>query len=203
VAPGYDVAALASRIGRRLGLSGDELHDLETVAHLRDVGNIAIPSAVLTRSGGLPGHEWEFIRLHTTIGERLLATNFEMEHVARLVRSSHERWDGSGYPDGLAGDTIPLASRIVFVCSAFADMTTARPHRVARDVPEALRELERGAGTQFDPNVVKAFRSEFNSPEDLEVSLTPPAWERAPEVVSGREVEAMRNGRGLGPAAHT
>jgi HD-GYP domain-containing protein (c-di-GMP phosphodiesterase class II) len=158
---------------------------------------------VLTRSGGLPGHEWEFIRLHTTIGERLLATNFEMEHVARLVRSSHERWDGSGYPDGLAGETIPLASRIVFVCSAFADMTTARPHRVARDVPEALKELERGAGTQFDPEVVEAFRSEFSSPEDLEVSLMPPAWERAPEVPSGREVQAMRNGRGLGPTAHS
>jgi GGDEF domain-containing protein len=202
VAPGYDVAALAARIGRRLGLTADALHELETVAHLRDVGNIAIPSAVLTRAGGLPGHEWEFIRLHTTIGERLLATNFEMEHVARLVRSSHERWDGSGYPDGLAGEAIPLASRIVFVCSAFADMTTARPHRVARDVPEALRELERGAGTQFDPTVVDAFRSEFNGPEDLEVSLTPPAWERAPDVLSGREVQAVRNGRGLGPATH-
>ncbi|MGZ6614509.1 MAG: HD domain-containing phosphohydrolase [Solirubrobacteraceae bacterium] len=202
VAPGYDVAALAARIGRRLGVTEDALHDLETVGHLRDVGNIAIPGAVLTRAGGLPGHEWEFIRLHTTIGERLLATNFEMEHVARLVRSSHERWDGSGYPDGLAGEAIPLASRIVFVCSAFADMTTARPHRVARDVAEALRELERGAGTQFDPNVVEAFRSEFSGPEDLEVSLTPPAWERAPDVSSGREVQAVRNGRGLGPAAH-
>ena len=202
VAPGYDVAALAARIGRRLGLTEDALHDLETVAHLRDVGNIAIPGAVLTRAGGLPGHEWEFIRLHTTIGERLLATNFEMEHVARLVRSSHERWDGSGYPDGAAGEAIPLASRIVFVCSAFADMTTARPHRVARDVAEALRELERGAGTQFDPTVVEAFRSEFSRPEDLEVSLTPPAWERAPDVASGREVQAVRNGRGLGPATH-
>jgi GGDEF domain-containing protein len=202
VAPGYDVAALAARIGRRLGMSDDELHELETVGHLRDVGNIAIPRAVLTRSGGLPGHEWEFIRLHTTIGERLLATNFEMEDVARLVRSSHERWDGSGYPDGLAREAIPLASRIVFVCSAFADMTTARPHRVARDVPEALRELERGAGTQFDPDLVAAFRSEFSSPADLEVSITPPAWERAADVASGREVQAVRNGRGLGATAH-
>jgi diguanylate cyclase (GGDEF)-like protein len=184
VAPGYDVAALASRIGQRLGLSGDGLHDVETVAHLRDVGNIAIPSAVLTRSGGLPGHEWEFIRLHTTIGERLLATNFEMEHVSRLVRSSHERWDGSGYPDGLAGEQIPLASRIVFVCSAFADMTTARPHRVARDVASALRELERGAETQFDPKVVEAFRDEYATAADLEASRTPPAWERAEDVSS-------------------
>jgi HD-GYP domain-containing protein (c-di-GMP phosphodiesterase class II) len=185
VAAGYDVAALAMRIGRRLEISDDSLHDLETVAHLRDVGNIAIPSAVLTRSGRLPGHEWEFIRLHTTIGERLLATNFEMERVARLVRSSHERWDGSGYPDGLAGEAIPLGSRIVFVCSAFADMTTARPHRVARDVPTALRELERGAGSQFDPQVVEAFRSEFATVADLERPLAPPAWEPAAREDSG------------------
>ena len=182
VAAGYDVAALATRIGKRLDLSEDALHDLETVAHLRDVGNIAIPGAVLTRSGRLPGHEWEFIRLHTTIGERLLATNFEMERTARLVRSSHERWDGSGYPDGLAGETIPLASRIVFVCSAFADMTTARPHRVARDVPTALRELERGAGTQFDPRVVEAFRSEFATIADLDAARDNPSWDRGSEA---------------------
>ena len=149
VAPGYDVAALALRVGRRLGMSQAALQDLDATARLRDVGNIAIPAAVLTRSGGLPGHEWEFIRLHTMIGERLLATNFEMEHIASLVRSSHERWDGDGYPDGLAGEQTPLAARIVFVCSAFADMTTARPHRVARDTTSALRELERAPETSL------------------------------------------------------
>jgi two-component system cell cycle response regulator len=202
VAPGYDVAALAVHIGSRLGISAEALNDLETVAHLRDVGNIAIPSAVLTRSGGLPGHEWEFIRLHTTIGERLLATNFEMERVAKLVRSTHERWDGSGYPDGLAGEAIPLASRIVFVCSAFADMTTDRPHRVARDVAAALRELQRGAGTQFDPHVVEAFRNEFVSAADLEAPLAAPAWETAPQDLSARQVQTVRHGRGLGPTAH-
>ncbi|HEY1508593.1 MAG TPA: HD domain-containing phosphohydrolase [Solirubrobacteraceae bacterium] len=191
VAPGYDVAALALRVGQRLGMSHAALQDLDATARLRDVGNIAIPAAVLTRSGGLPGHEWEFIRLHTMIGERLLATNFEMEHIARLVRSSHERWDGGGYPDGLAGEQTPLAARIVFVCSAFADMTTARPHRIARDTTSALRELERGAGNQFDPEVVRAFREEFTSPGDLDELIEN----------SARQVQTVRDSRRLGPAA--
>jgi diguanylate cyclase (GGDEF)-like protein len=191
VAPGYDVAALALRVGRRLGISDAALTDLDATARLRDVGNIAIPAAVLTRSGGLPGHEWEFIRLHTMIGERLLATNFEMEDIARLVRSTHERWDGAGYPDGLAGEQSPLAARIVFVCSAFADMTTARPHRVARDATSALRELERGAASQFDPEIVRAFRDEFASPADLEALIDS----------SARQVQTVRDGRRLGPAA--
>jgi diguanylate cyclase (GGDEF)-like protein len=161
VRPRYDVGALATRIGRRLGVPIGELDDLEAAARLRDVGNMAVPTAVLTHAGELPGQEWEFIRLHTIVGERLLATNFGMEKVARLVRSSHERWDGSGYPDGLSGHEIPLGSRIVFVCSAFQDMTSERPHRPALEAGAALEELERGAGSQFDPEIVRTFREEF------------------------------------------
>ncbi len=167
VRPRYDVAALATRIGRRMGVTVDQLDDLEAAAHLRDVGNMAVPSAVLSHAGELPGHEWEFIRLHTIVGERLLAANFGMEAVARLVRSSHERWDGSGYPDGLSGEQIPLGSRIVFVCSAFQDMTSARPHRPAMDAAGALAELERGAGTQFDPAIVGAFQEELAASRSL------------------------------------
>jgi two-component system, cell cycle response regulator len=98
--------------------------------------------------------------LHTLVGERLLAGGLGMEAVARLVRSSHERWDGSGYPDGLSGERIPIGSRILFVCTAYHDMTTDRPHHGALEAADALAQLERGAGTQFDPEVVRAFREE-------------------------------------------
>jgi two-component system cell cycle response regulator len=164
--PRFDVTTLATRIGRRMDVPSAQLEDLEAAAHLRDVGNMALPAAVLSRPGRLPGHEWEFIKLHTIVGERLLAVNFGMEAVAKLVRSSHERWDGSGYPDGLEAERIPLGSRILFVCSAFQDMTSARPHRRARTTEEALVELELGAATQFDPDVIRAFAQEFAVADD-------------------------------------
>jgi response regulator RpfG family c-di-GMP phosphodiesterase len=167
VRPRYDVAELATRIGRRIGVAIGDLDDLEAAAHLRDVGNMAVPSAVLSHVGELPGQEWAFIRLHTIVGERLLAANFGMEAVAKLVRSSHERWDGSGYPEGLSGTEIPLGARIVFVCSAFQDMTSERPHRPAMSASEALAELENGAGSQFDPEVVRAFGEEFAASPSL------------------------------------
>ena len=129
--------------------------------HLCDVGNVAVPRAVLGYPGKITGPEWQFIHLHTLVGERLIAGPLGMEPVARLVRHSHERWDSAGYPDGLAGLQIPLGSRIVFVCSAFHDMTSDRPHRAAFEPTDALTQLERGAGTQFDPNVVSTFREEF------------------------------------------
>jgi HD-GYP domain-containing protein (c-di-GMP phosphodiesterase class II) len=94
-----------------------------------------------------------------------------MEKVARLVRHSHERWDGAGYPDGLAGEAIPLGSRIVFVCSAFHDMTSDRPHRAALDPLDALAQLQRGAGTQFDPTVVAAFCDQFAGASAIETAL--------------------------------
>lgn len=175
VGPRYDVAGLAVRIGRRMGVPVQQLKNLEAAAHLRDVGNMAVPSAVLSRAGELPGHEWEFILLHTVVGERLLAANFGMEEVAKLVRSSHERWDGSGYPDGLRAQQIPLGSRIVFVCSAFEDMTSERPHRPAMIPSAALAELRRGAGSQFDPKVVQAFEAAFAAmPPTSSGKLIPP-----------------------------
>jgi response regulator RpfG family c-di-GMP phosphodiesterase len=164
--PRYQVAEVAARIGRRMGLQGSELEELEAAAHLRDVGNMALPSAVLGREGELEGPEWDFVRLHTIIGERLLAANFGMESVARLVRSSHERWDGEGYPDRLSGEEIPLGARILFVCSAFQDMTSERAHRPAYSATDALTNLALGAGTQFDPEVVVAFQDEFAPPEE-------------------------------------
>jgi GGDEF domain-containing protein len=156
-----DVAALATSIAHRLGVPEAEIEDVENAMHLCDVGNVAVPRAVLSYPGKITGPEWQFIHLHTLVGARLLAGPLGMESVARLVRHSHERWDGEGYPDGLAGEAIPLGSRIVFVCSAFHDMTSERPHHAALAPADALAQLERGAGAQFDPAVVEAFRAEF------------------------------------------
>jgi two-component system, cell cycle response regulator len=156
-----DVAALAVAIARELGVPEGEIEHVASAMHLCDVGNVAIPRAVLGYPGKITGPEWQFIHLHTLVGERLLAGPLGMEPVARLVRHSHERWDGLGYPDGLAGEAIPLGSRIVFVCSAFHDMTSDRPHHAALDPLDALAQLQRGAGTQFDPAVVRAFCQQF------------------------------------------
>jgi two-component system, cell cycle response regulator len=156
-----DVAALAAATARRLGVPEAEIARIENAMHFCDVGNVAVPRTVLGYPGKITGPEWQFIHLHTLVGERLLAGPLEMENIARLVRHSHERWDGAGYPDALAGEAIPLGSRIVFVCSAFHDMTSDRPHHAALDPADALAQLERGAGAQFDPSVVRAFAAEF------------------------------------------
>lgn len=157
----HDVIELATAIATELGVPEGQLGRVADAIELCDIGNIAVPRAVLGYPGKITGPEWQFIHLHTLVGERLLAGPLGMEPVARLVRHSHERWDGLGYPDGLAGPAIPLVSRIVFVCSAFHDMTSDRPHHAALDPLDALAQLERGAGTQFDPDVVRAFCQQF------------------------------------------
>jgi diguanylate cyclase (GGDEF)-like protein len=156
-----DVATLATGIARRLDVPEADIETIERAMHLCDVGNVAVPGAVLGYPGKINGPEWQFILLHTLVGERLLAGPLGMDPVARLVRHSHERWDGLGYPDELAGNAIPLGSRIVFVCSAFHDMTSDRPHHAALEPADALAQLKRGAGSQFDPKVVDAFYAEF------------------------------------------
>ena len=165
----YDVAELSISVGQCLGLAGEELDHLECAAALRDVGMMSVPDAVVHAPGRLTDEDWRFVGLHTLVGERLLRSNFGMDGVAGVVRSSHERWDGGGYPDGLAGEEIPLASRIVFVCSAFQDMTTQRAHRPALTADQAVRELERCAGSQFDPAVVAAFVGAFGERTDAPV----------------------------------
>jgi two-component system cell cycle response regulator len=150
-------ADLALMVGRELGMLGDELDDVAQAAELHDVGKIAIPDAILQKAGPLDETEWGFMRRHTIIGERILLAAPALRSVARLVRSTHERWDGDGYPDRLAGDEIPLGSRVVAVCDAFDAMTSNRPYRTRIEQPAALAELRRCAGSQFDPEVVEAF----------------------------------------------
>ena len=128
-------------------------------AELRDVGKIAVPDAILDKPGPLDPVEWSFMRRHPLIGERILLEAPALRPVARLVRSSHERWDGGGYPDGLREDEIPLGARVVAVCDAFEAMTTERPYRQPIGDEDAILEMRRCAGTQFDPTVVEAFLS--------------------------------------------
>jgi HD-GYP domain-containing protein (c-di-GMP phosphodiesterase class II) len=144
-------ADLALSVARRLGLTGEELEQVRRAAELRDVGTIAIPDEILLKAGPLDDEEWAFIRRHTEIGQRILSAAPALLEIGKIVRSTHERWDGLGYPDGLAEETIPLGSRIVSVCDAFVAMTSDRPYRVRRTTSEALAELRRNAGTQFDP----------------------------------------------------
>jgi diguanylate cyclase (GGDEF)-like protein len=152
-----DVAELAEAVGRELGLDEEALTDVRRAATLHDIGKIAIPDAILHAPRALTSDEWQYMRRHTIIGQRIINAAPGLSRVAGLVRSSHERYDGAGYPDNLVGDEIPLASRIVAVCDAYDAMVTDRAYRAARPADEALAELERCAGTQFDPRVVAAF----------------------------------------------
>ena len=151
------VADLAEETALRLQLGHDEVEQVRHAAELHDVGKVAVPDAILTKPGALDDGEWAFIRRHTLIGERIIGAAPALIRAAALVRHSHERWDGKGYPDALTGPEIPLGARIVAVADAFNAMTSPRPYSLPRTPESALKELERGAGTQFDPAVVAAF----------------------------------------------
>jgi len=150
------VARLARAVGERLSLPDADLQELVLAAELHDVGKLAIPDSILSKPGPLTEDEWIFAHRHTVIGERILSAAPALARVARTVRSTHERPDGMGYPDGLQGDQIPLLSRIVAVCNAFHAMTEETPYRSALSVDEACAELQRCSGTQFDGAVVEA-----------------------------------------------
>jgi diguanylate cyclase (GGDEF)-like protein len=151
------VAQLADAVGRHLGLEGDALDHVRVAAELHDVGKVAIPDAILNKPGPLDDDEWAFMRRHTLIGERIVAAAPALGTVAKLVRASHERWDGDGYPDRTAGKDIPLGARIVAVCDAYDAIVADRAYRRGRSAAEAMDELQRCAGAQFDPAVVAAF----------------------------------------------
>jgi GAF domain-containing protein len=151
-----DVVDLARRVGELLELEPASLLELEFAARLHDVGKIQVPDAVLNKPGPLDPAESDVIRCHSAWGSETLSRIPGLEAVATLVRFHHERWDGSGYPDGLSGARIPLASRIISVCDAYGAMTCDRPYRSAMAAGEALREIRAGAGSQFDPSVVAA-----------------------------------------------
>jgi diguanylate cyclase (GGDEF)-like protein len=153
---GEETTSLTSQVAEALGLPADERREIDTVALLHDVGKIGTPNEILHKDGPLTEEEWVVMREHPVVGERILRQVPGFEAVATAVRHEHERWDGSGYPDGISGEEIPLASRIVLVCDAYHAMTSDRPYRRAMPIADAIAELERHAGTQFDPAVVRA-----------------------------------------------
>ena len=153
---GDSVSALAAQMAQLLRLPDDEAHQLAQAAELHDIGKVAIPDAILNKRGALDDDEWAFIKQHTMIGERILAAAPALAHIGTIVRSSHERWDGHGYPEGLAGDETPLGARIISVCDAYVAMTSDRPYRAAMSPEVAVATLAENAGTQFDPGVVEA-----------------------------------------------
>ena len=158
------VAELAVRIARRFAMSAEEIDEVARAAELHDVGKVGVPDAILDKPGPLDANEWEFMRQHTILGERILSAAAALRPVARLVRSSHERWDGNGYPDCLKGAEIPLGARIVAACDAYEAMTADRCYSPSLSRAEAAEELRTGAGTQFDPEVVDALLHELRDP---------------------------------------
>jgi two-component system cell cycle response regulator len=185
-----DVERLATGTAQALGLPEDQVEVIALGAELHDVGKVAIPEAILSKPGPLSDQEWTLMRAHTIAGEQILASSPALATIGPLVRSSHERWDGKGYPDGLAGSAIPLGSRVIAVCDSYDAMTSDRSYRRAMSEEVALAELRAGAGSQFDPQVVAAF---------LRVREQE-AWTKSHAAELARP--GMRETRPAGPAAN-
>ena len=150
------VVDLVQRVGEALARGPDEIARLRTAALLHDIGKVGVPDEILHKEGPLDEREWEIMRQHPIIGERIIRATPGMGAIARAVRHEHERWDGGGYPDGLAGEQIPIEARIILACDAYHAMISDRPYRRAMPHRDAMTELGANAGTQFDPQVVEA-----------------------------------------------
>ncbi len=161
------VVRLALDVAEDLELDADRKRNVEFGALLHDVGKIAIPKEIINKPGKLDDREWAIVKTHTIEGQRMLETiGGFMREIGHIVRSSHERWDGGGYPDSLSGEAIPLEARIVAVCDAFNAMTTTRSYRVAMSHADAIAELERCSGSQFEQRMVASLARVLALPLD-------------------------------------
>ena len=170
-----EVGELSRNVARRLGLDAETIDLTLRAGELHDVGKIAIPESILSKPAALSDNEWTFVRNHTPIGERVLNTAPALRPVAKLVRSTHERFDGTGYPDRLRGEQIPLPSKIVFACDAFHAMISSRPYAPGMSETDARAELMRCAGSQFDPHVINALLAELDQPTPATTACAEPS----------------------------
>jgi GAF domain-containing protein len=194
------LATMAVAVGRRLGLSPPELRDLQFASVLHDIGKIGIPGHILNKPDKLTAEEFAVMAQHTIIGERIISRIEYLAPIGRVIRAAHERWDGRGYPDGLAGETIPSPARILFVCDAFHAMTSDRPYRKAMREEDAIEELRRHSGAQFDPRVVDAFVAVWPHFEDARA--TPDAYAAGAPAQAGLGVAATLPGYGTAAGAN-
>jgi len=171
------VVDLTLAVVERLGLSSTERRDAEFAALLHDVGKVRVPNEIINKPGPLTDSEWAVMRTHTIEGQRMLdRVGGLLSKVGRIVRSSHEKWDGTGYPDGLVGDQIPVGAAIVCCCDAFNAMTTDRSYRKALPLEVAIAELHANSGTQFAPDVVDALVAVVTrDAPDWQLSISEPA----------------------------
>lgn len=163
----HAVVDLAVAVARRLGLDDQAVTDVEQVALLHDLGKVGIPDAILRKPGPLTDAEWEVMRTHPTVGADIVGRLDALAHLEPAIRAEHERWDGTGYPDRLAGEQIPVPSRITLTCDAFHAMVSDRPYRPAMAHDAAVLELRRCAGAMFWPEAVQALVAELDAPEHL------------------------------------
>lgn len=187
------VVDMAVAVGLELRLEPREMRDLEFGALLHDIGKLRVPNEIINKPGSLSAPEWEVVRRHPVYGQEMLdRVGGALTEAGAIVRAHHERWDGAGYPDGLAGTEIPLAARIITVCDSFSAMTTNRSYSAARTHDEALVELQRCSGSQFDPRVVEAL---------YRALAREPGLARRQRSVAGAEQSAAALALGLRPIA--
>jgi putative nucleotidyltransferase with HDIG domain len=172
-------------IAQEMELSPEMLDAVRTCGLLHDVGKVAVPDAILRKPGRLSQDETRLMQQHTEFGAMIIRNVPHLDRVLEGVRSHHEAFDGSGYPDALTGDTIPLMGRLLAVPVCFSAMTTDRPYRKALSTSQALEEIAAGRGTQFDPDVVDAFLRAMSTPAHMAPSTTSPALDSIPEVAAG------------------